>query len=242
MYQKVRDVYYRTGTRRRGLPLIARERLEDYSITGGPSEPSGFYLEGNSIVLLPDIGSSFSGQLEISFYFRPGELVLSTECRKVDTVDLSTKTITFADDFPTEWVVGTKLDIHSGSSGAEIHGWDLTIATTPTTDSITITDAIDGSTQGTLPVEVGDYVCLAETAALPGLPREMQSLLAQAVNVMLMEGDDPESFAISKDQLEKKILRMLKVINERVDSQTDVIVNRNSLVWAGHGSWPFIHG
>lgn len=223
MYQKLRDLYFNDGSARYGIPMIDRTYLEDYGSGSGATRPSGFYVENNWLVLIPDSGASgYAGNLEVSFYFRPGELVLLDECRLITGVDATNKQIMVDSAPPTSWATLGPLDAHSGSSGAEIHAFNLT-PTSIVNNVITVSQAIDGSLTASYPIVAGDYICLAETAALPGLPRELHPILVDATIASLLRVKDPEAYQATKEDLEKQVLRMMNVVSERVDSRAPVI-------------------
>lgn len=144
----------------------------DWSST---TKPEGYYIEGNYICL---VGSTFSGWLEITWFFRPGDLVLSTQARQILSID--GKTITCVSAIPTSWTTANKFDIHSFESGAEIKVWDqvaTSVGGVGSTTKITFSGAIDGSVFGTHPVVAGDWVCLEMEAAVPAVPRDLHPLL-----------------------------------------------------------------
>lgn len=235
MYQKLRDLFYVNGTMRFPLQQISRESLGRYWTSGFASCPSAFYLEGNSIVLVPDLNASYTGSLEVSYYFRPGDLVLSTDCRLITGVNTSSKQLTVESNPPSTWdSSGEKLDVHSGKSGAEIHAWDLTTSSI-SGNVITLAEAIDGSVYGTIPAGIGDYVCLANTAALPGIPREMHPVLADAATVNLLQVKDPEAYGVSKQALDAQLQKIMHVISYRVEGRPDAVVNRDSFLFGGSG-------
>src|SRR5688572_22687479 len=83
--QKLRDLFYidSAGTRCR-IPHISREHLDEYAVTPA-TEPEGYYLEGTHIVLVPELSGS-SGSLEVSYFFRPGQLVRNLEVRQITSM------------------------------------------------------------------------------------------------------------------------------------------------------------
>ena len=115
----------------------------------------------------------------MSYFFRPGDLVTSSNYRIVEGVNLTTKTLTLNSNVLATWTTGKKYDVHSAESGAEIKLWSASV-TTASAKTLIFTDAIDGSREGTAAVEVGDYVTLENEAAIPALPRELHPALAQA--------------------------------------------------------------
>jgi hypothetical protein len=178
--------------------------------------PAAYYIEGNNIRL---IGKSFVGSLEVSWYFRPGQIVLSTECRRITAVDTATNTITTATDLPSTWVNTDTFDVHSSKSGAEVKTWEApatSVGGSGTLDRLTFTGAIDGSTFGETAVEVGDWVCLTGEAALPALPVDMHPLLVRAGSARIAEArGDFDSLKAYHELLENAKKQMVQSTKSR---------------------------
>lgn len=231
---KLRDVaYVGNGSTTARVPLTYIHPEEDPGdLSTSTGYPGGFFIEGNNVVLSPNLGAGTNGLLELPFFFRPGELVLQSAVRKITAVNTTLKRVTVASS-PSTWTTSDKFDIHSGKSGAEIHLWDLTPDGSPaSTTTVTFNEAIDGSSFGTFTAEVGDYLCLAEQAALPGLPRELHPILAQAVVVQLVESlGDVEMFQIQERRLETMKRDILPIIENRVEGRPRKIVGRDAPLW-----------
>ena len=223
MQTKIRDLFYwdASGNRCKLLPIPREYRANITSTSSNQTVPSGYYFEGNHIVLHPDTSTCLTGTLEIAYFFRPGELVLSTSARQITNV--AGGLITVDDDVPSTWTALLSYDIHSPHSGAEIKAWDLTASVVSANQLTFASTAMDGSTSGTLAVEVGDWLCLAEEAALPGLPREWHPVLAQAAAAAILETVDPERFQLSVQVLERSIERMYAALSNRDDSYAEAI-------------------
>lgn len=215
---KLRDIYYWDSSGDRCfLGRIEPELLYRYNDSTA-SEPVGYFVEGNDIVLVPDISSSFTGYIEFVYPFRPGDLVLSTTCRQITNVNTSTKTVTFGSDVPSTWGLTDEFDIHSQNSGAEIKLWDLTPSTC-SGNQIVFNEAIDGSVFGTTAPSVGDWVCLAEECAIPGLPRDLIPTLIRATALRLSEAEtDGAAFQLHASHLTEEKRRHLKAMENRVES------------------------
>lgn len=221
--------YVDSNGERDSQPLveISPERRGDYDWST-TSRPSGYYLEGNYICV---VGSSFSGWLEISWFFRPGQLVKSTEARQVTAVDLVTKTVTFATNVPASWSTTNLFDVHSKNSGAEVKVWDAA-ATTVSGTSIVFTAAIDGTTIGTHPIEVGDWVCLAEEAVVPAIPKDMHPMLVESTTVRVMAAKgDAEAVRIHSSLLEAPVQSFKNILENRVESKPTRIRGHRGLLW-----------
>ena len=210
MGNTVRDLYWRSGSgATASMELLEQIDRSAIPYLGGASssEPNSFYVEGNHIVLFPEDASA--GILEISFPFRPGQIQLQSDVRKVTLVDTETKTVTLDSAIPSTWTTSLRYDIHSKHSGAEIHEWDLT-ATTASGTGLTFDSEIDGTVFGRHAVEVDDYVCLSEEAALPGIPRECHPVLVMmAVGKTLMAMGDHDAWKIANDKTQSMLEQLV---------------------------------
>ena len=227
LYQQIKEVYYIDNSNN------TRTRLSyiDNSVLPASLDPCQvplFYLiRGSDIVFYPNL-STVSGYYEIWWSFKPNTLVKSTECRQVSNVNTTTKTITFSSSLPAGWTTNNKFDVHSKYSGAEIKQWNLSAATVAGSQ-IVFTDDIDTTVVGRKTIEIGDWVCLEEEAALPCLPVELHNVLVQAAVVRLAESrGDLEA----QQAHESKLDRMLQVVKAGISHRTDdekVVVNNNSI-------------
>lgn len=217
LFDKLREVYWISGSDRQQLDPIAMEDLHRYNGTGSGS-PAGFILEGNDVQLVPTTGS-YTGSLELVYFFRPGDLVLTVNARKVTSVNAGSKIVGFASAVPASWDNTDLFDIHSRHSGAKPKMWDQPAVTVSGTQ-ITFTNAIDGSIFGTKAIEVGDWVCLAGEAAIVGLPAEFQGLLARAVALIVAESiGDAAQTQIHGQVLEKFFKKCEAAAERRVEGK-----------------------
>ena len=232
MFQKIRHIYLYGPSGRTHLNEVQKENLEQAG--------SGYYFDGNDIIIHPEAQPGLS-ELELHYFFRPGEMVKSTECRQITGVDYDTNTVQTdpALEYPESWTTDLLYDIHSGKSGAEIELFDLA------PDSIdgpggemVFPVALDGSLFGTRPVLVGDWLCLAEEAALPGLPRELHPQIARAVAILMAEGvKDEAAIKISGGILKGALDEVAGVLDQRTEGKPKKITGRGGILWAGRKRW-----
>jgi hypothetical protein len=218
LFQKLRDVVYLDeNSGRFSLEPIARENIPFSSYISNVNRPTSYYPEGNHLVMWPPMTSGAIGSLEISFYFRPGELVLSADCRRVSMVNTASGLVTLDDTLFSEWTTSESYDIHSAFSGSEIHAWDITPSAVGSNTLTFAPGDINGTTAGRYPVEVGDWVCLTETAAVPGMPRELHPILAQMAICRIKESRDPEALAASKSELNGMLEMVRRILAIRIE-------------------------
>ena len=223
---KIRDLMYVDGSGDRYyLKGIPREELQRYK--NSTDWPSGYYIEGCYINLVMS-GISPTGYLEVSYYFRPSDLVLTEEAAQVLTVSTSSLTCTTV---PSTFTVGALYDIHGQYSGAEIKSWSL--VGTPGVGTMTFTAAIDGSVFGNLPVEVGDWVCLAGESVIPALPRELQPVLVRGAALHMAEAfGDAQSVQIHGALYKESLTRAMKVFENRVEGKPMRLTGKRSSMWS----------
>lgn len=228
MYQKVDKIYYRSDENSiRELCIRIDDTQKPYSL-GTSDAPRHWYIEGNHIRFVPDMGGSPAGFYEVTFLFKPGKFVQSTNARQVQSV--STTSITLTSAPPASWTTGTIFDIHSQHSGAEIKQWSLT-STNISGSVITFGENVETTTTlGRFNIEAGDWVCLEEEIALAPLPTELHKVLAEAAVVRVHQSlNNMEKAALH----EQKLNRMLEVVKFGINVRSDIeqkVVPTNS-VW-----------
>ena len=117
--------------------------------------------------------------------------------------------------------------------GAEIKVFDNEI-TLIVGNTLTLADPIDGSDSrdGRKEVVVGDFICTAETSAIPMLPRELHQLLVQATVCRITESiDDQEKLQMHTNTLNRMMKLMEYNIGKRVHGRPRKILNRNAPLW-----------
>lgn len=233
---KLRDLFYidPNGARVR-LPHINREDLDRYSDTP-VAEPEAYYLEGSHIVLVPEL-SGASGFLEMAYFFRPGQLVLPAETRKITTITgVSPVVLGYAGGTPAGWTTSLRYDIHSPDSGAEIKVFDISVlAVGANSVDVTLT-AVAGSGYGEDPVAVGDYICLTDEAAIPGIPRELHPALIQATVARMEESQgNAEMAAMHRSELDRMLQAAGYLFDYRVEGQPKKLISRQGQQLYGGG-------
>jgi len=227
LYSKVRDLMgYDSSQNYYSIERLARENIDQIVTNQSLRRPLAFYVEGQYLVLWPSL-PSVDGYIDMSYCFRPGWLVLSTDARKVIALGPGAGQLTLTSAVPSTWTTSVKYDIHSCLSGSEPKNWSMT-ATDVTSDKITFaTTDLDGSIIGRNPVEVGDWVCLEEQAALPGMPREFHPVLAQIVVCRILQAKDPDAFQVAIADLNSMLEDLREFIGQRVDGRAEQVSVRS---------------
>ena len=229
----LRDLILINQSDRIFLPRINREDLPAFQIRRGEgTDIRGYFIENTRIRIFPGVGQQ-AQSLELSYRFRPSQLVKADSYRTVTAIDTVANTVTVSGAAPPPFAIGDLIDIHGESSGAEIKVFDNAITGIVST-TLTLTDPIDGSDtrEGRLPVEIGDFVVPRENCAVPMLPRELHGILAQAAIVRITEAlDDAQKMQLHQAQLNRQLKLMEYNIGKRVEGRPRKVVNRNAPLW-----------
>lgn len=229
--QQIRSIFTSDGpNNRERMERISPEQLDELSFGDGTGSV-WFYLESNHIVLAGN--QAPSGDLEVAFLARPGQLVLESATRKVVSVD--GRTITLDQEIPASWESAASFDIHSPLSGAELKQLSLSRVSASGT-LLEVVEEIDGSVHGTYAPVPGDYVCLEGEAALPALPIELHIPLAQAAVCRVVEAlGDIELLTYHRQTLSDMLQGQTAIISNRIDSHAKKLVPSNPLWGSGRG-------
>lgn len=135
------------------------------------STPVGFFLRDNVVVLVPT--PNVTGTLRVPYYLRPATLVASSAVGVVESVDVSTNSVTISGvTLPAAFDEASRYDVVRGTPGFEMLGSNLTT----TIAGQVMTLGPDGVAD--IGVVAGDYVCLAGQSPVAQCPVEVRGLLA----------------------------------------------------------------
>lgn len=173
---KFREVFYLdTSNQLRSMTRINPDDRPYYQQTNFQNTFIYFYMEGNEIVLLPDVGSNPTGSIIFTYYFRPNELV--DESRTGTILNIAT---TDTDGVITNISAGNPAVITSAAHGLQTGNFvQITgSTTTPSVDglwpvtvinvnsfSIPITTSIAGTQ--------GDWTFSTTTYTLSNIPQNV---------------------------------------------------------------------
>jgi len=213
---KLRDVVYVDGDRSRPIPRLPPEDVID-------QYRYGFYIQNNSIVLRSEDNT---GTLRVSYFARPGKLVLQNRIATIDVIDTATDTITVSGDggwmHPQNPSPPNTLnfDIQKSSSPFEYVAVGQP-ATHPSNHDFTFTGGIpDG-------VSLGDRFELEDESNYVQLPEEAASVLVYRTAAKVLEalGDEPglRRLAGSAKEMEQA---MTILLSPRVDGKAQKVVNK----------------
>lgn len=177
--------------------------------------PIGVIMEGAWMRLLPMDSTCFTGSLEMTFFLRPGDLVLEDEYRVIQTVD-STTQVTLTEAAPATWTGTYTYDVHSPSSGGDVKVWSRPCTIEDAT--VTFSTAVDGSVYGDYPVESGDYFTIQSTAAVPALPVELHIPLALTTAASITAPINPDLSTRLDEEFQRMMAAAGYLIGKRLES------------------------
>lgn len=232
----LKDVFY-VDTNNNKYP-IARVNINDIPLLlGGNTYPGGFYMGGDCVVLVPTPQQT-AGRLELWFYRRPNELVLTAECGRIVSIaeetPISTQvTYTVDADISTY----TKVDIVAGTSPFVLLSESITVQGASNTTIVLNNSSVSGD-GGTLLPEVGDWICLERTSPIPMIPEDWQPLLVlMTARVVWQSRGDVPGLDRLQAEIDAKRQSMFNYMNNRVEQKNEAIVNRSGLARSTGYGW-----
>lgn len=230
-FNKLNDIYFVVGGDRHRLAYIPSEDLDGYVSQASGGVPSGYLLEGNVIVLIPE--GTYSGQLELAYTFTPGRLVLPASSRTISAIAGNVATLSSTN---ADWLSETRFDISSPDSGSQPNVWHAAAALVGT--ALTFTLPIDGTTFGTTPCAVGDVVTLSGESISPNLPLELHPLLARAAALQIAESlGAANQVRLHGQVLEGWLREETKAMSTRTESRPHAIGRHGPLQRIVHPGW-----
>lgn len=169
------------------------------------SNLSGYYIVRNSIELSSDITS---GTLRMTYYLTPSELVLTTSCAKVLSIDSATQ-IT-VESLPSTIITGSLVDLVQANGPNDLLALNSSVVSASGT---TLTFA-------SLPTDltIGDYVCVAGQSPIPLVPEIMEPMLVQATLVSCLGSKKDKAVDYESKGLDSMKKSLLEMLAPRVDS------------------------
>jgi len=206
------------------LPIITRDQRSNYEGITSATAPSAVYLMGNSVVTVPDMGSSVSGSLRFDLVRIQNELVLPTSCGKISSVtDTGTDYQMTVDTVPIS--DGDTCDVISGSNPFNIIARAVTTSVSGSVITVTY-----GSDFARAPV-ANDYVCITGQTPYPNIPEDFHPILAQAGTVRcLIASNDEKGIQTQSVSLGNMIKRMRDRASKRVGDSPKKIVGNNYIL------------
>lgn len=184
------------------------------------AEGGGSYLRNNKVYLTPFPYDGSAANLQMVYYLRPGDLVPTTEARKV--ASFTSTSITLTSNLAT-LTTGGLFDIVDQKSP---YVYKLI-------DQVgTVAGAVLSGLSTTAGVAVGDWVTLAGESPIPQIPYDFHPVLRARAAARLLEatGDRP-AMAIALQSALSMEAKLIQSIKPRLDDQPNYIVT--DFPWRG---------
>lgn len=187
---------------------------------------TGFYIQGNDLVLYPSQSAPTNTPIRIYFYRRT--LVLSNlgTYGQIISIDEMANTVVLS-FVPYDWTVGHELNAINFQVPFECVNEDLEIVSvsSPTVEL----NSVEG-------LSVGDYVSDRGFSPIPQVPIEAHAYLAQLTAAKCLEAlGDNEGNQAAIAKAEKLKDKLMVMISQRVDGSTKKIMNPNGGLRLGAG-------
>lgn len=215
------------------MTRITQEDLPYYQQAASRSTFKMFYIEGNEVVLYPDVNVMGTGTLRMSIYLRPNEIVSEDRVAIITGIDRISGNISVS-QVPDIITVGTALDLIQTGSPHRTLGLDI-MATSINTTTKTITLDVDDIPTALV---IGDHIALAGETIVPQVPTDLHSMLAQRVAARCLEAlGDAQGLNAANSKLQEMEFKTGSVIDNRVEGSPLKIVNRNSTLMSTRRRW-----
>jgi hypothetical protein len=198
---KIRDLQYIDGSN--NISSLARLFEEDR-----PYNNSGYYMLRNSV----ELSDGFTnGTLRMKYFGRTNELVLSTDCGQISSIDTQNNQVVVS-SLPSTMTTGTLCDFVQHRNPYDLLSYDQAIVGISGT-TITFSALPDD-------LEVGDYVCLAEESPVPMVPDEMHPILVQSALVSALASKKDSATDREEKNLERIKQDAIRMLDPRVENDS----------------------
>ncbi len=238
---KFRELFYLdTNSNLRTMVRISADDRPYYQGVN-PNNYVYFYLKGNDVVLVPDVGTDPVGSLVFTYYMRPNELVDEDRVATITAITVGASTTTYTVDYiPTSltafvqdgvtitgFSTNSKLDIMQTRPGHKTIVFDLfptAVDTVGLQITFTTTD-LDNS------IIVGDYISFAGECIIPQVPSDLQDVLSQRVVLRCLQAlGDKDGFSMATTKLTEMEKWSATLVDNRSEGQAKKVTNlRGSL-------------
>lgn len=209
------------------MTQIGIEDLYAYNQTSS-GNPRAFYVENNEVVLVPTTSVS-TGFIVMTYYMRPNSLVMLEEVGTISNIDRNTGIILLS-NLPEDFSLSEQYDFVSTKSPNKTLKFDFDITDLNLLNKSVTVDAANIPAN----LQVGDYLCLAGTSAIPQIPSDMHVLLAQRVACRCLDAlGDAEGLASAMQKLAELTKQAETLIDNRVEDAPRKVVNRHSTLKTG---------
>ena len=204
--------------------------------------PYQFLISADQVQLHPT-PTSTAGYLQMWYYERPNQLVLSSECGQITAIATDTP-IAGQTTYTVNADVSSydSLDFLSGTSPFQLWSIDVTPVSSDAT-TVVVTSVDVQNEGGQMLPRVGDWICNEQTANIPMIPQDFHPLLAEmaAGRVVQALGHNDKLEAINNNIKEIR-LNLFNTLSNRIEQNAEAILNPFGIQkYTGYGlalGWP----
>lgn len=231
---KLRDLAYSSdGINEYEMTQInSDEKYSGIGMTTNTGYMRQFYMQGDSIVLYPDINSTVQGFLYFYYYMRPNTLVKDANVAIVTNIDRVTGDIR-VDKIPGTYSTADTFDFVKRNSP---HSIMSKLDGTPAIDAVASNIQLSAkvitiSDVSFIPKElqVGDYLARAGETPIPNVPTELHMVLAQRVACRVLEAiGDTAGLTNANNKLQEMEGKTGVLLDSRVEGAVHKVRNRGT--------------
>lgn len=197
------------------------------STIGSPVGAFAFTVQYNKIIIVP---SPTIGFIRAYYYCRPSNLVKTTDCARISSIDTLLNQVV-VESLPSTMTTGIEIDFIQNTSGFSIMEMDQAIT------------GVAGTTLtfSSLPEDLaeGDWIALAGESPIPQIPVEFQPLLTQAVVVKICEIQGYlDKMKVAQQKLDRMREDLLTLIDPRIAEAPKVINSQPNGPLTNNWYWP----
>jgi len=234
---KFREVFYKDQSGNlRAMSRISPDHRPFYQQSGLQSQFVHFYIKGNDVVLVPDVGSNPVGSIIFSYWFKPNDLVSESRVSTITSISTGASTTTYAVDFIpqnlqafvqdgvtlTSFSSLSKLDLLQRKPGHKTVAFDIYPTSVDTTNKTITFSSNDVDTS----VVAGDYVAFAGECIIPQIPSDLHDVLAHRVMMRAVQAlGDTNAYQIASTKLNEMEKNTGILIDNRSEGNPQKINN-----------------
>ncbi len=203
-------------------PMLQRIEPQQASAlaAAGASGPAAYYLEDDSLVLVPKPAGA--GTLLLRHLFRPGQLVAGASAAEVTAFNAGAKTVTFrlatqVAGVPSGFATGLAYDIIRGVPGFRCRAMDATA--TLASNVLTFSASLPAD------IAAGDFLALAGQSPVPQVPSEFHPLLAERIAYVCARALSAERGEEMRPELERMEARVESLFAQRTEGTPRYVHN-----------------
>lgn len=174
-----------------------------------PEKKSGYYMLRNEIELTGDFTN---GTLRMKYFARPNELVLTSACGQISSIDSNNNQVVLT-AAPSTFLTGVSCDFVQNNNPYDLLAYDQAITGVSGT-TITFSSLPNG-------LEVGDWLCLANQSPVPMIPEELHPVLVKSALCATLSA--------KKDKAYEQEMVMLQALKDDAINMIDPRVQNDSI-------------